>query len=507
MNFCPKCGAKRNGETPFCTACGYKYGNAAPGARRIAPATQHPRPRPAVPPASEAKITLEREKKARKKKSSSLVMTELEEKYKVPLVLITIVMVAGIIMFSVANYRNPLLEKPVELMVLDDGGCILASTRGLARYNAAGDTEWKLDGAGDNPFDSLVNFEFGKDGNLYVANPYRATIEVITPEGEWRRTIETGTRDSNFAMSVLPDGNLLVADARGHRLKLFSPDGRELKEIGQRGVGPYDLRFPNGIAIRPDGRVLIVDTNNQRFQVLDRDMKLYNSIPFPKKAVVPSSASDEPVIISYEGAETKISGVFFGCQAVADHSRGRVYVSFADDLIESPYGYIAIFDMDGNYIDRSMMEAADGRNIYAYTLKMTPDGKVSVADVDEYTAGTWDPETGRYTETDNPGVLGVMGSMKEAATLNKTMYNGGIVVFGACFVFVIGLVSYVQRKEESSLPAGDQVFGDAYKFPGREKEEFTAAMEFIKSRMSPEEELRKADRMIKKFIWISIGLL
>jgi len=447
MKYCPRCGSKRKEGTNFCSACGTKYdGETGGGVKRA----EAPRRAEAYEKTAGHRVA------ARYSTSSisnndpsekSRFLDAVQKKYAAPLVLITIAMAAGIVLFTTANTKNPHLEKPVQLQLMDDGGVIIASTHGLVRFDRNGDQEWKVSSPGGRKFDSLVNFDFGPDGNIYAANPYNNTYEVITPAGEWLKSVETGTKASNFALLVLDSGNIMIADSRSHRLKLFGPEGNELKTVGRRGVGPYDLRFPNGAAQLPDGRVFVADTNNQRFQVLDRDLNFIQSLPFSRKAIAPGSKSEDRVIISYDGEETRNPG-FFSCRVLADPARGRLYVAFADEFVK-PYGYVGIFDFDGKFLDRSFLKTAEGENVYPYTMRLTPDGKVSVGNTDKYTAGIWDPDTGRFSKTDNPGAVAAMEKMKRAAMNNRLLYRVGMAMFGFGLVVVIGLVGFAYSKEQA----------------------------------------------------------
>ncbi|RSS78397.1 NHL domain-containing thioredoxin family protein [Streptomyces sp. WAC06614] len=72
---------------------------------------------------------------------------------------------------------------------------------------------------------------------------------------------------------VLPDsGNLLVSDSTRHQLVEFAPDGETvLRRIGsgERGFGADTFNEPQGLALLPDGRVVVADTVNHALRVLD----------------------------------------------------------------------------------------------------------------------------------------------------------------------------------------------------------------------------------------------
>ncbi len=129
------------------------------------------------------------------------------------------------------------------------------------------------------------------DGNLYVAEYANHCVRRVTPAGR----IETvaGSGRSGFAgdggpapaadlnhplgVAVDPAGNLYIADAGNHRIRLVTPDGiiRTIAGTGAPGFSGDDgaatsaqLYFPSGVAIGPDGEIYIADFWNHRVRKL-----------------------------------------------------------------------------------------------------------------------------------------------------------------------------------------------------------------------------------------------
>ena len=65
-----------------------------------------------------------------------------------------------------------------------------------------------------------------------------------------------------------PDGNLYVSDPGRYGIRVFSPDGRELRRFGKPGSGDGQVNYPTGLSLR-DGLLYICDTNNGRIAVTD----------------------------------------------------------------------------------------------------------------------------------------------------------------------------------------------------------------------------------------------
>ena len=54
-------------------------------------------------------------------------------------------------------------------------------------------------------------------------------------------------------------GNLLVVDNWNHRVQRFAPNGTYLGQWGSPGSGPGLFLYPCGIAVAPDGTVVVTD--------------------------------------------------------------------------------------------------------------------------------------------------------------------------------------------------------------------------------------------------------
>jgi sugar lactone lactonase YvrE len=77
------------------------------------------------------------------------------------------------------------------------------------------------------------------------------------------------------ALAFAPDGGLVIADSRNHRIRRLAPDGHvttlagsgETSGPGGKADGPAasaQFRYPSGVAAAKDGTVYIADTGNHR---------------------------------------------------------------------------------------------------------------------------------------------------------------------------------------------------------------------------------------------------
>jgi DNA-binding beta-propeller fold protein YncE len=87
-------------------------------------------------------------------------------------------------------------------------------------------------------------------------------------------------------LALLPDGRVLVADELNNRIRMLSADLQQVStvagdgEMGHRDGAAAQARFnyPNGLALLPDGRVLVVDEGNHPIRVLSADLQQVSTL-------------------------------------------------------------------------------------------------------------------------------------------------------------------------------------------------------------------------------------
>ena len=71
-----------------------------------------------------------------------------------------------------------------------------------------------------------------------------------------------------------PNGDIFVSEGHGganSRILKFSRDGKLIKVIGKKGIGPAEFDLPHALAFDSKGRLFVGDRNNNRIQILDRE--------------------------------------------------------------------------------------------------------------------------------------------------------------------------------------------------------------------------------------------
>jgi DNA-binding beta-propeller fold protein YncE len=175
-------------------------------------------------------------------------------------------------------------EKPVDVAVAPDGTVYIAdydmdrvqafSPEGKYLYG------WGGSGEAEGRFRAASGLSLDASGNVYVADFYNGRVQVFSPKGEWLRTIGRkghGAGELNYptALAFDHEGNLIVADAYNHRLQKFSLEGRVLGTIGSRwkrlsGMSST-FHVPSGVSVDGQGTIHVADSANKRVVLLDRE--------------------------------------------------------------------------------------------------------------------------------------------------------------------------------------------------------------------------------------------
>ncbi len=121
------------------------------------------------------------------------------------------------------------------------------------------------------------------DGTLYVIDALTDQIRVFDREGNPIATWgEPGSAPGQFRfenaqgdfwgdLALGSDGTLYVMDTFNNRVQVLGPDGAFLREWGKPGSEEGQFSSPQGIAVDREGRVYVAETGNQRVQVFASD--------------------------------------------------------------------------------------------------------------------------------------------------------------------------------------------------------------------------------------------
>jgi sugar lactone lactonase YvrE len=124
-----------------------------------------------------------------------------------------------------------------------------------------------------------------RDGNVWATDADGAAgkgqqVIKFSPDGKVLMTLGqkgvAGEGPDTFNkptdVVVAPDGDIFVSDGHGNsRIVKFGPDGKFIKAWGKKGSGPGEFDTPHGMALDAKGRLLVADRGNNRIQLFDQD--------------------------------------------------------------------------------------------------------------------------------------------------------------------------------------------------------------------------------------------
>lgn len=150
-------------------------------------------------------------------------------------------------------------------------------------------------------------------GNIYAADFYSNRVEKLGSDGSFEMTFGHAGRMGAGAMhyptglTVLHDGELLVADAYNYELQWFDAEGKPLKRVGYhlfwlwpRPVSSSSgFKVPTGVAEGPDGLLHVADSGNHRVVMLTAGGKRITDWVIP--SANPNIFSPEQIAVSADG--------------------------------------------------------------------------------------------------------------------------------------------------------------------------------------------------------------
>lgn len=120
-------------------------------------------------------------------------------------------------------------------------------------------------------FVAPIGVALAEGGGIWVADAELQIVAHLGPDGNPQEPVGVGILQRPTGLARDPASGLLyVADTYAHEIKVFHPDGRLERTIGERGEAPGEFNFPTHIAVA-GGKLYVTDTMNSRVQILSLD--------------------------------------------------------------------------------------------------------------------------------------------------------------------------------------------------------------------------------------------
>ncbi|MDB9372738.1 scytonemin biosynthesis PEP-CTERM protein ScyF [Nodularia sphaerocarpa] len=243
-------------------------------------------------------------------------------------------------------------------------------------------------GSGPGQFDEPADLRFNPiTGDMHVGDVFNSRINVFDAEGNYKTSYASfsGPVEDRFffgpgGMDFDASGNLYVSDFSADIIKVYNPEGEQIKTIGSPGSEPGQFLGPGGLIISDTtGRIYVNDQYNGRIQVLDSDGDFL--FAFGSTGSEPGQFK-EPIGIDLDEYENIY---------VADSQNSRVQVFDKDGNFLTTFGGPTL-NASGEVVPPPIPRALGGTTPYGDPIDLEPgkfnwtaglhydDGKVYVGD-------------------------------------------------------------------------------------------------------------------------------
>lgn len=192
-------------------------------------------------------------------------------------------------------------------------------------------------GGGAGQFLAPTDIATDAEGNLYVVDRLTRKLQKFDREGDFVAAVDIRTTPSEasepWGLAVAPNGDVVVADTFGWTIRVFDRDLRPIRTFGTAPGGSQppaldELFGPRDLAFDPDGNLWVTDTGHDRIVVFSLDGT-------PIRAVGGSGSGpgqfDEPVGIAIAPDGTVYVADMFNARVQVLDRQGRYVRAFPAD--------------------------------------------------------------------------------------------------------------------------------------------------------------------------------
>jgi sugar lactone lactonase YvrE len=190
--------------------------------------------------------------------------------------------------------------------------------------------QWGEHGDGEGEFDACVGIAIGPDDVIYTSEFRNKRVQRFSLDGKFLGQFPV--RLSPGGLAVDREGNVYVGFWNDNIVAAYAPDGKPIREWGQKGTGDGEFRLPGSIAFGPDGHLYVPDQGNSRVQKFTTDGKY----------------------VGQWGAHGSEPGQFGGTVGVGSRFAGPQFVAFDRDAniytTDAALDRVQKFSPDGKFL-------------------------------------------------------------------------------------------------------------------------------------------------------------
>jgi tripartite motif-containing protein 71 len=174
---------------------------------------------------------------------------------------------------QVAEFADGLTQ-PHDAAFSPDGKLIYLTDMRNSRMRVLEAMTLKLVGTfGERELSNPHDAEFDKAGRLLVADTGNDRIAIYEVKGAQAKLVgELKGLSGPEGVAVAPDGRVIVSNTRGAMLSVFR-GGKLERTVGGQGSRDGEFSSPHDVEVGPDGSVYVVDSGNDRVQVFDAELR------------------------------------------------------------------------------------------------------------------------------------------------------------------------------------------------------------------------------------------
>ncbi len=164
-------------------------------------------------------------------------------------------------------------SSPIDIAV-DTEGKIYVSDSVLGRVFVLSSEGKRIGTVGDRILTRPTGIALDKKRKvLYVVDTLQNKIFVFNLKGDKISEIK-GNFNRPTYLSLDNEGNLYISDSLNAKVRILSPEGKELFSFGKRGTTIGTFANPRGIAVDKEGHIYVADSLLSAVQIFDRKGRL-----------------------------------------------------------------------------------------------------------------------------------------------------------------------------------------------------------------------------------------